>query len=103
MTENLTTDIINLNLDLNLDREEQELLDSIENDNWVSIPNVKSEIQKFQEIAKQQVMTQRLELQISKQDSKKMYDLADHLGLSVSNLAQDIIHKYLQGELVEKS
>ena len=58
MIENLTTDIINLNLD----REEQELLESIENDDWVSIPNIKSEIQRFQEIAKQQVTTQKLEL-----------------------------------------
>jgi predicted DNA binding CopG/RHH family protein len=99
MIENLTTDIINLNLD----REEQELLDSIENGDWVSIPNVKSEIQRFQEIAKQQVTAQKLELQISKQDSDRMFSLANRLGLSVSDFALDIIHKYLQGELVEKS
>ena len=39
----------------NLDKNEQELLDSIENDNWVSIPNSKLEIQRFQDIAKPQV------------------------------------------------
>jgi predicted DNA binding CopG/RHH family protein len=99
MSENLTTDVINLNLD----QEEQNLLESIENDDWVSIPNVKSEIQRFQEIAKQQVEMQKLELQISKQDSDRIYNLANRLGLSVTNFAQDIIHKYLQGELVEKN
>ena len=99
MSENLTADIINLNLD----REEQNLLESIENDDWVSIPNVKSEIQRFQEIAKQQIEMQKLELQISKQDSDRIYNLANRLGLSVTNFAQDIIHKYLQGELVEKN
>jgi predicted DNA binding CopG/RHH family protein len=99
MSENLTADIINLNLD----QEEQNLLESIENDDWVSIPNVKSEIQKFQEIAEQQIEMQKLELQISKQDSDRIYNLANQLGLSVTNFAQDIIHKYLQGELVEKN
>jgi predicted DNA binding CopG/RHH family protein len=99
MSENLTADVINLNLD----QEEQNLLESIENDNWVSIPKVKSEMQRFQEIAKQQVEMQKLELQISKQDSDRIYNLANRLGLSVTNFAQDIIHKYLQGELVEKN
>jgi predicted DNA binding CopG/RHH family protein len=99
MSENLIADIINLNLD----QEEQNLLESIENDDWMSIPNVKSEIQRFQEIAKQQVEMQKLELQISKQDSDRIYNLANRLGLSVTNFAQDIIHKYLQGELVEKN
>lgn len=99
MSENLTADVINLNLD----QEEQNLLESIENDDWVSIPNVKSDIQRFQEIAKQQIEMQKLELQISKQDSDKIYNLANRLGLSVTNFAQDIIHKYLQGELVEKN
>ena len=99
MSENLTADVINLNLD----QEEQDLLESIENGDWVSIPNVKSEIQRFQEIAKQQIEMQKLELQISKQDSDRIYNLANRLGLSVTNFAQDIIHKYLQGELVEKN
>ncbi len=98
MPENITQDII----DLNLDQEEQDLLKSIENDAWVSIPNVQFEIQRFQEIAKQQVSIQRLELQISTQDFDRMYSLANQLGLSVSSFAQNIIHKYLQGELVEK-
>jgi len=99
MSENLTADVINLNLD----QEEQNLLESIENDDWMSISNVKSEMQRFQEIAKQQLEMQKLELQISKQDSDRIYNLANQLGLSVTNFAQDIIHKYLQGELVEKN
>jgi len=99
MSENLTGDTINLNLD----QGEQNLLESIENDDWMSISNVKSEMQRFQEIAKQQLEMQKLELQISKQDSDRIYNLANQLGLSVTNFAQDIIHKYLQGELVEKN
>ena len=44
-----------INTVMNLDKDEQELLDSIENDDWVSIPDSKLEIQRFQDIAKRQV------------------------------------------------
>ncbi len=40
---------------------------------------------------------------MSLQDSDKIYSLANQLGVSVSNFAENIIHKYLKGELVEKS
>ena len=39
----------------NLDKDEQELLDSIENYDWVSIPDSKLEVKRFQDIAKPQV------------------------------------------------
>jgi predicted DNA binding CopG/RHH family protein len=88
---------------INSDEDEQDLLDSIENDHWVSIPDSKLEIQRFQDIAKRQVAMQKIELQVSLQDSDKIYSLANQLGLSVSSFAENIIHKYLKGELVEKS
>ena len=61
----------------NLDEDEQELLDSIENDNWISIPDSKLKIQRFQDIAKRQVSMQKIELQMSLQDSDKIYNLAN--------------------------
>jgi predicted DNA binding CopG/RHH family protein len=99
--DNMTTEKINSVM--NLDKDEQELLDSIENDDWVSIPDSKLEIKRFQDIAKRQILMQKIELQVSLQDSDKIYNLANQLGLSVSNFAENIIHKYLKGELVEKS
>jgi predicted DNA binding CopG/RHH family protein len=99
--DSMTTEKINYVM--NLDKDEQELLDSIENDDWVSIPDSKLEIKRFQDIAKRQVSIQKIELQMSLQDSDKIYNLANQLGLSMSNFAEDIIHKYLKGELVEKS
>ena len=38
---------------LKLDQEEKELLESSENEEWVSIPNVKEEIKRFQSYATQ--------------------------------------------------
>lgn len=85
-----------------LDTEEQELLESIENDEWESIANKQEELSRFQNMAKQQILKQKIELQISTQDSDKIYSLANQLGISVSSFVQDIVHRYLQGELVEK-
>ena len=85
-----------------LDIEEQELLESIENDEWVSISNKQEELSRFQNMARQQILKQKIELQMSTQDSDKIYSLANQLGISVSNFVQDIVHKYLKGELVEK-
>jgi predicted DNA binding CopG/RHH family protein len=90
------------NIMQNLDKDEQELLDSIENDDWVSIPDSKLEIQRFQDIAKRQVLMQKIELKVSLQDCDTIHNLANQLGLSVSDFAENIIHKYLKGELVKK-
>lgn len=103
--QNLDVDNMNtekINAVLNLDQDEQELLESIENEDWVSIPDSKSEIKRFQDIAQRQISIQRIELQMSIQDSDKIYSLANQLGLSMSSFAQNIIHKYLNGELIEK-
>ncbi len=76
---------------------------SIENDDWVSVANVDQEIQRFQAIAIEQVARQKIEFQISGQDADRIYGLANQLGKSVSSFAQEIIHKYLHGELIEKT
>jgi hypothetical protein len=49
------------------------------------------------------VARQKIEFQISGQDADRIYGLANQVGKSVSGFAQEIIHKYLQGELVEKT
>jgi predicted DNA binding CopG/RHH family protein len=103
--QNLNFDNMNtekINAALNLDQDEQELLESIENEDWVSIPDSKSEIKRFQNVAQRQISIQRIELQMSVQDSDKIYSLANQHGLSMSSFAQNIIHKYLNGELIEK-
>ena len=55
--DNMTTEKIN-NV-MNSEKDEQELVNSIENDNWVSIPDSKLEIKRFQDIAKRQVSIQK--------------------------------------------
>lgn len=54
-------------------------------------------------MARNQIARQRIEVQMSMQDTDKIYDLANQHGQSVSSFAQDIIHKYLGGELGERT
>jgi predicted DNA binding CopG/RHH family protein len=86
---------------LKLDQEEQELLESIEGEEWVSISDVKEEIKRFQNYATQQLDKQRIEIKISSQDADMIYALSSQSGKSVSSLAEEIIHQYLVGELVK--
>jgi predicted DNA binding CopG/RHH family protein len=99
--DNMTIDQLTVALDL--DEEERELLESIENDEWVSIPNEKEEIIRLRQMAIADLSRQRIEVNLSLQDTNEIYNLAEQLGISVSTIVQEIMHKYLRGELIEKT
>ena len=99
--DNMTIDQLTVALDL--DEEERELLESIENDEWVSIPNEKEEITRLRQMAIADRSRQKIEVNLSMQDTNEIYDLAEQLGISVSAVVQEVMHKYLEGELIEAS
>ena len=99
--DNMTIDQLTVALDL--DEEERELLESIENDEWVSIPNEKEEISRLRQMAIADRSRQKIEVNLSMQDTNEIYDLAEQLGISVSAVVQEVMHKYLEGELIEAS
>jgi hypothetical protein len=91
---------------LKLDEEERALLESIESiesGEWVSVPNVEQEIQRLQAMAREQIARQKIEVNLSLQNTNKIHNLADQLGISVSAVVQEVMHKYLGGELIEAS
>jgi len=88
---------------LKLDEEERALLESIESGEWVSVPNVEQEIQRLQAMAREQIARQKIEVHLSLQDTGKIHNLAEQLGISVSAVVQEVMHKYLGGELIEAS
>jgi predicted DNA binding CopG/RHH family protein len=92
-----------LTVALDLDEEERELLESIKNDEWVSIPNEKEEIIRLRQMAIADRSRQRIEVNLSLQDTNEIYNLAGQLGISVSAVVQEVMHKYLVGELIEKT
>jgi len=88
---------------VHLDDGEKSLMDSIKNDEWVSIPNEKEEIARLRQMAIADRSRQKIEINLSLQDTNRIYDLAGHLGMSVSAVVQEVMHKYLGGELIEKT
>ena len=99
--DNMT--INQLTVALDLDEEERELLESIENDEWVSIPNEKEEIIRLRQMAIADRSRQKIEVNLSLQDTNEIYNLAGQLGISVSAVVQEVMHRYLVGELIEKT
>lgn len=84
----------------NLSKEELELLESVENGEWQSVENVESEILRYQQIAEQQFKTS-INIELSPKDHSLLQQLASNSGLSVTNFTQEILHKFLEGKLVE--
>jgi hypothetical protein len=54
-------------------------------------------------MAKEQIARQKIEVNLSLQDTGKIHDLAGQLGMSVSAVVQEVMHKYLGGEFIEKT
>jgi len=86
----------------NLNQEEKELLNSVENDEWDSIKNVEIAKNIYQSYA-QEYLQKSVKVILSQEDQEKLTALADRLGTSPSNLTGEIVHKYLQGLLIEKT
>lgn len=87
-----------------LDIEEQELLKSLENDEWESIPNLEDEIKSHQEIAKNTLRKdKRINIRLSTNDLEALKTNAVELGLPYQTLVSSILHQYASGRLVQKT
>lgn len=83
-----------------LDKEEQELSESVERGEWRSVPNLKEEIMKAKEYARATVAkNQRMNLRISKKDLDALKIKAMEEGMPYQTLAASVLHKYLTGRL----
>jgi len=83
-----------------LDKEEQELSESVERGEWRSVPNLKEEIMKAKEYARATfAKNQRMNLRISKKDLDALKIKAMEEGIPYQTLAASVLHKYLSGRL----
>lgn len=89
---------------INLNQEEKELLNSVENEEWQSIKSLEKAKNIYQSYAQGFLERKSLiNVVLSKEDEEKLSDLATQLGTSTPSLTEEILHKYLQGLLVEKT
>ena len=84
-------------------KEEQELMESIENEEWVSVNNLDAEIKKAKEIARATfIKSERMNIRISPKNLNGLKVKALEEGIPYQTLVSSIIHKYLSGRLIEK-
>lgn len=86
------------------DKNEKELLEPYEEDEWISMRNIKSEFQKYSEHARYTFKKdRRVNIRISTKDLEGIQKKALEEGLPYQSFIASILHKYVLGRLVEKS
>ena len=86
-----------------LNKEEKEILESYEKDEWVSVSNPES-IAKYKAAAKATFKKdKRVNIRISELDLELLQERALIEGLPYQTLMSSILHKYVTGRFAEKN
>ena len=86
-----------------LDDDEQDLIESVENDEWVSVGNVRSAVTEAREYARATLRKdRRMNVRISERDMNGLKARAAEEGIPYQTLVTMILHKYVAGRLTEK-
>jgi len=89
--------------DLKLQSEELELLAAIEQEEWQSVRDVKEQVARYQTIARATFRKdKRVNIRISEKDLLDLQKRAIREGIPYQTLISSILHKYINGALVEK-
>ncbi len=85
------------------DKEELELMKSIETEEWVSVNNLEEEIEKAKKAAEATLTkSERMNIRITPNDLRRLKIRAMEEGMPYQTLVSSIIHKYLIGRLQEQ-
>jgi len=83
-----------------LDKEENEILDAIEEGHWELVKPKKAELVHYAEIARNTFRKdQRMNIRISKADMDRIKTKAAEEGLPYQTLVASILHKFASGNL----
>ena len=87
----------------NLNKEEREILESYENDEWVSVSTPAS-MEKYKSMAKSTFKKdKRVNIRMSEMDLELLQERALIEGLPYQTLMSSVLHKFVTGRLTEKS
>ena len=85
-----------------LDPEEREILESLERDELVSVPDVDKQIEFARQAARNTFKkTKRVNLRMTERDFNLAHSRAREEGIPYQTLLSSVIHKYLSGRLTE--
>lgn len=86
-----------------LDKEEKEILNSYEKNEFTEIPDMEAEIKKHVEYAKAtHLKNRRINIRISQKDLESIQRKALEEGIPYQTLIASLIYKYISGKLIEK-
>ena len=84
-----------------LDKEERELLESLEKGEWISVRDKEDRIKRYAQYAKDTIKkNKRISIRISSQDYLGIQAKAMAEGVPYQTLVTSIVHKYILGTLV---
>ncbi|MBN2065181.1 MAG: antitoxin [Candidatus Thermoplasmatota archaeon] len=85
-------------------KEEKDILDSVERGEWKTIANFKKEAKRYQDYAKATFRKdKRVNIRLSQKDLVNIQKKALQEGLPYQTLISSILHKFITGQLEEKS
>jgi len=86
-----------------LDKDERELLDSVERGEWTSVKNLKGEIKRHQQYARNTLKKdRRVNIRVSSKDLEELQTIAVADGLPYQTLMSSVLHRFVNGLLVDK-
>ena len=87
-----------------IDKEEKDLMESLERDEWRSVKNVKQEKEKALSAARNTLKKdKRINLRLTQKDYHQIQIKAIEEGVPYQTLISSIIHKYLNGSITPTS
>ena len=89
---------------MKLTKEEQEILESVERGEWKHVPKVEEEAVRYQTAAKATLRKdKRVNIRMTERDLVHLQKTAVHEGLPYQTLISSILHKYINGRLIERT
>jgi len=86
-----------------LDREERELLDSLDRGEWAPVADLEAERERYRAVAQATAKKdRRINLRLSSRDLTALKARALEEGIPYQTLMASVLHKYVTGRLVDR-
>jgi predicted DNA binding CopG/RHH family protein len=89
---------------MKLNKQEKEIVESVERGEWQSVRGVKKQIKRYKEYAKATVRKdKRVNIRMSEKDLIRIRKKAMEEGLPYQTLISSVLHRYANNRLVDKA
>ena len=89
---------------MKLSKQEKQIVESVERGDWRSVRGVKKQIKRYQDYARATVRKdKRVNIRMSEKDLIHLQKKAMEEGLPYQTLISSVLHRYVNGRLVDKA